>query len=248
MKIQPLLNVEKEIVAQVKNITFKIKKDGAGNVCFGSPVYFMCLNPKTKDLYPYLNDMLVVFHIMQSRTPGTLLRDDHLEKLLNTILRNVLTCNSSNETLMIDYSQKYDDLILTKLFNMSLDTDLVSTIMMIILFINANKILDNIAMQNDGTFIVDKEATLEYLQKYNKSITSRYIPYEQMKHTLYNICYAKYTIHGFSVMTKDADKIQEKKRMIDSLIGTSICSLKSILKSDTTNNSKPKTPKKVSFK
>lgn len=246
IKIQPLLDEEKEIVAKVKNTTFKIKRDGAGNVCFGSPVYFMCLNPKTKDLYPYLNDTLVVFHLMQSRTPGTLLRDDHVEKLLNTILRNILTCGS-NEMLAIDYSQKYDDLILTKLFNMSLDTDLVSTIMMIVLFMNANKMLDSITMQNDGSFIVDKEVIVEYLQRYNKSITSQNITYEHMQHALYNICYEKYTIRGFSKTTRDMDKIQEKKRMIDTFMGTSLCSLKSILKSDTTENTTPKIPKKVTF-
>jgi hypothetical protein len=246
IKIQPLLDEEKEIVAQVKNITFKIKRDGAGNVCFGSPVYFMCLNPKTKDLYPYLNDMLVVFHLMQSRTPGTQVRDDHLEKLLNTILRNILTCGS-NEMLSIDYSQKYDDLILTKLFNMSLDTDLVSTNMMIVLFMNANKMLDSIAMKNDGTFIVDKEATVEYLQRYNKSITSQYITYQHMQHALYNICYEKYTVRGFSKTTRDMEKIQEKKRVIDTLMGTSLCSLKSILKSDTSENTPRKIPKKVTF-
>jgi hypothetical protein len=244
--ILPLLDKENEIVAKVKNVTFKLKKDGAGNICFGSPDYFMCLNPKTKDLYPYLNDMLVVFHLMQSRTPGILLRDEHVEKLLNTILRNILTCNN-NEMLAIDYSKKYDDLLLTKLFNMSLDTDLLSTIMMIILFANTNKILDSVSMQDDGGFVVDKEAVIEYLQKYNKSITGQYISYKQMKHTLYNICYAKYTVHGFSVMTKDADKIEEKKQMIDTMMRTSVCSIKSILKS-ASDSVTPKLPKKVTFK
>lgn len=246
-KIQPLLATEKEIVATVKNTTFKLKKDGAGNICFGSPAYFMCLNPKTKELYPYLNDMLVVFHLMQSRTPGTLLRDDHVEKLLTTILRNILHCNR-NETLLIDYSQKYDDLILTKIFNMSLDTDLVSSLMMIILFANTNKILDSIVMSNDGTFVAGKNDILEYLKQYNKAIMGNTIPYQQMKHTLYNICYEKYTLHGFSVMTKDSEKIQQKKLMIDSVLKTSVCSLKSILKSENAKSTTPKTPKKVSFK
>jgi len=245
IKMQPLLSVEKEIVATVKGTTFKLKKDGAGNICFGSPVYFMCLNPKTKELYPYVNDMLVVYHLLQSKTPGTLQRDEHVEKLLNTILKNILPCNS-NETLAIDYSVKFDHLILTKLFNMSLDTDLVSSLMMIILFMNVNKVLDSVAMHNDGTFIVRNEETFRYLKQYNNSIRITEIPYQQMKHTLYNICYAKYTVHGFSVLTKDAEKIKENKQMIDTLMGTSVCSLKSILKSDNAIST-PKIPKKVSF-
>jgi hypothetical protein len=245
-KIQPLLEKEKEIVATVKNTTFKLKKDGAGNICFGSPVYFMCLNPKTKELYPYLNDMLVVFHLMQTRTPGSLIRDDHVERLLNTILQNILPCNRG-KAFSIDYSKKYDDLLLTKLFNMSeLDTDLVSSLMMIILFANANIMLDSLVIENDGTFVVSNNETIDNLQQYNKAIKSNRIPYQQMKHALYNICYATYTLHGFSVMTKDVEKRNQKKQMIDSLLGTSVCSLKSIMKSDNVNTL-PKPPKKVTF-
>lgn len=241
-KIQPLLETEKEIVATVKNITFKIKKDGLGNICFGSPTYFVCLNPTTKTLFPYVNDMLVVFHLMQLRSIENT-RDSNVEKLLETILRNIFPCKA-NEELSIDFSKKYDDLLLTKLFNSPLDTDLMSSLMMIILFSNENKIIDSLTMNNDGSFFVMKEATLDYLQKFSNMRLDAQIPYKTMKHILYNVCYSKYTVHGYSVITPDEDAKKARKELIESTIAQPLCSIKSILK---TEDSEPKPKKTVTF-
>ena len=244
-KIQPLLAAEKEIVATVKNTTFKIKKDGVGNICFGSPTYFLCLNPVTKDLYPYINDMLVVFHIMQSKSVEKT-RDEHVEKLLMTMLRNVFPCKT-NEELFIDFSEKFDDTLLTKLFNSTLDADLMASLSMIILFANENKILDSLLMNSDGSFSIIKDSTLNYLQKFSKSPIDNIISYKKLKHILFNMCYSKYTVHGYSFITKDEQAIKDRKELIESTLSQqSLCTIKSILK-DASSSSEPKIKKKVTF-
>ena len=242
-KIQPLLAAEKEIVATVKNTTFKIKKDGVGNICFGSPTYFLCLNPVTKDLYPYINDMLVVFHLMQTKSIEKT-RDEHVEKLLMTMLRNVFPCNT-NEELFIDFSEKFDDTLLTKLFNSTLDADLMASLSMIILFANENKILDSLLMNNDGSFSIMKESTLNYLQKFSKTPLDNIISYKKLKYILFNVCYSKYTVQGYSYMTQDEEALKNRKELIESTLSQqSLCRLKSILKTD---SSEPKIKKKVTF-
>lgn len=243
-KIEPLLATEKEIVATVRNTIFKIKKDGLGNICFGSPTYFVCLNPTTKELFPYVNDMLVVYHLMQMRSVENT-RDPNVEKLLMNILRNIFPCKT-NEELSIDFASKYDDLLLTKLFNSTLDTDLMSSLMMIILFSNENKIIDSLTMNNDGSFTVIKEATFDYLQKFSKMQLDTEISYKTMKHILYNICYSKYTVHGFSVITPDEEAKKSRKELIESTIAQPMCKIKSILKTSD-ENSEPKPKKTVTF-
>ena len=226
-KIQPVLEIENEIVATVEGTTFKLKKDGMGNICFGSPVYFMCLNPRKKDLYPYINDMIVVYHLMRNRITGQRKRDADVEKLLDSILKNVFSCDAGDFSL--DYNEKYDDLILTKLFNSKLDKEFTAALMMIILFANENKIIDTISMRNDGTFVLS-DPTLSYLRKFTKKNLRNRLTYEDMKHTMYNLCYAKYTVHGFKTINTDSVKIQDRTELIDALMKTSLCTLKSILK------------------
>ena len=222
-KIKPILETEKEIVATLKGVTFKIKKDGAGNVCFGSPIYFMCLNPSTNELYPYINDMLVVFHILRKRSTGNFNRDENVETILNTILSNVMTeCDEEISKFYIDYSSKYDDMVLTKLFNSKLDKDILSSLMMIILFTNKNKFLEDVVMENDGTFIVNN-SNLKYIQQFHSESLSNMIPYKIMKHALYNMCYAKYTLHGFSMIASDSNKLPERKKLINDMLKIPLC-------------------------
>ena len=221
-KIAPVLEKEKEIVVTIKNTTFKLKKDGVGNICFGSPNYFMCLNPYTYELYPYINDMIVVYHLLRQRSIG-LGRDTNVETILNTILSNVLSPSCDKGTkFFVDYSTKYDNIILTKLFNSKLDTDLLSSLMMIVLFSNKVKSLEDVSMNNKGMFMVNN-GTLSYLQQFHKLPMSNMILYKDMKHALYNMCYAKYTIHGFSMVTNDSKQIEERKQMIDEMLKVSTC-------------------------
>ena len=222
-KIAPILEKEKEIVVTIKNTTFKLKKDGMGNICFGSPVYFMCLNPSTNELYPYINDMIVVYHLIKQRSMGVLGRDKNVETILNTILSNILSPCDKSSSFFVDYSTKYDNLILTKLFNSTLDKDLLSSLMMIVLFSNNSlKSIEDVVMNNKGMFMVNDE-TLMYLQQFHKLPMSTMMTYKDMKHALYNMCYAKYTVHGFSMLTNDSKKIQERKQMIDEMMKISTC-------------------------
>ena len=222
-KIAPILEKEKEIVVTIKNTTFKLKKDGMGNICFGSPTYFMCLNPSTNELYPYINDMIVVYHLIKQRSMGVLGRDKNVETILNTILSNVLPPCDKGLSFFVDYSTKYDNLILTKLFNSTLDKDLLSSLMMIVLFSNNSlKTIEDVSMNNKGMFMVN-ERTLMYLQQFHKLPISNMITYKDMKHALYNMCYAKYTVHGFSMLTNDSKQIEERKQMIDEMLKVSTC-------------------------
>ena len=221
LKIQPLLETENEIVVNIKETTFKLKKDGMGNVCFGAPVYFMCLNPKKKELYPYINDMIVVYHLMQLRKKGSINRDENVETILKTILTNVLPCPKND--FQLDFSQKYNDLLLTKLFNSSLDSDILSSLMMIILFANESKLIDTFMMRNDGSFFVN-DSVVKYLQKfYKKRLEGNVISYQQMKHILFNDCYAKYTVHGFSKLNNKPEDIKARTDLIDSMMKKSLC-------------------------
>jgi hypothetical protein len=222
-KIAPVLEREKEIVVTIKNTTFKLKKDGMGNICFGSPTYFMCLNPSTNELYPYINDMIVVYHLIKQRSMGIFGRDKNVETILNTILSNVLAPCDEGSSFFIDYSTKYDHIILTKLFNSKLDTDLLSSLMMIVLFSNNSlKSIEDVSINNKGMFKVTDQ-TLMYLQQFHKLPMSNIITYKDMKHALYNLCYAKYTVHGFSAMTYDEKEIQKRKELIDEMLKTSTC-------------------------
>jgi hypothetical protein len=222
-KIQPILEEEKELVAKIQNTTFRIKKDGMGNICFGSPIYFMCLNPSTNELYPYINDMLVVYHLMRQRAAGRDdTRDSNVETILTTILKNVVEgCDKG--TFALDYSTQFDDLVLTKLYNSKLDTELLASLMMIILFYNKSiKGLGDVSMTKSGTFMVDNK-TLGYLQQFHKNELTNMIPYNEMKHVLYNMCYAKYTVHGYSILSDNAVKLEERKQLIDKMMKTPIC-------------------------
>lgn len=222
-KIAPVLEKEKEIVVTIKKTTFKLKKDGMGNICFGSPTYFMCLNPSTNELYPYINDMIVVYHLIKQRSMGIFGRDKNVETIMNTILGNILSPCDDGSSFFIDYSTKYDNLILSKLFNSKLDTDLLSSLMMIVLFSNNSlKSIEDVSMNNRGMFMVNDE-TLMYLQQFHKLPMSNMITYKDMKHALYNLCYAKYTVHGFSMLTKDEKEIQKRKEMIDEMLKISTC-------------------------
>ena len=222
-KIQPILEEEKEVVAQIQNTTFRIKKDGMGNICFGSPVYFMCLNPSKNELYPYINDMLVVYHLMRQRAAGRDdTRDSNVETILTTILSNVVEgCDKG--TFALDYASKYDDLVLTKLFNSNLDTEVRASLMMIILFYNNSiKALNDVTINKTGTFMVDNK-TVDYLQQFHKNELTNMIPYKEMKHVLYNMCYAKYTVHGYSILSDNAVKLEERKQLIDKMMKTMVC-------------------------
>lgn len=243
-KIKPALEEEKEIIAKIHGTTFRVKKDGMGNICFGSPEYFMCLNPSKNELYPYINDMLVVYHLMRQRSLGMenrKYRDSNVELILNTILSNVVEgCN--NGTFFLDYGTKYEDLILTKLFNSKLNTEILASLMMILLFYsNSVKVLENISMNKNGSFAVNNK-TLIYLQQFHRSELTNMIPYKEMKHVLFNMCYAKYTIHGYSVLSDDAMKLDDRKQIIDKMLKTSTC--KPFEKNDVASVSVPvvKTP------
>lgn len=247
-KVMPLLDYEKEISASLKNTTFKLKKDGIGNICFGSPHYFMCFNPKTKDLFPYTNDMMIVYHIMLKKAMG-INRFVNVEKVIDSILRNVIgNCNKEGEAFYIDYTTKFDDTVLTKLFNSKLDTEILSSLMMMVLFMNRSKLLDEvIGMNDDGSFMVS-EGLRGFLQKFYPHRLHSDIPYSAMKHALFNISYNKYTLEGYSMIVKDQEKIDAKQKFIEENMAKSLCAvkksseLKSILKSD--NVSSTDQPKK----
>jgi len=183
----------------------------------------MCLNPSTNELYPYINDMIVVYHLIKQRSMGVFGRDKNVETILNTILSNVLPPCDEGSSFFVDYSTRYDNLILTKLFNSTIDTDLLSSLMMIVLFSNNSlKSIEDVSINNKGMFKVTDQ-TLMYLQQFHRLPMSNIITYKDMKHALYNLCYAKYTVHGFSALTSDEKQIQERKEMIDEMLKTSTC-------------------------
>ena len=248
-KIMPLLDYEKEIEASLKNTTFKLKKDGVGNVCFGSPNYFMCFNPVTKDLFPYTNDMLVVYHIMLKKAMRAT-RFVNVEKVIDSILRNVIgnSCKEG-ERFYIDYTTKFDDVVLTKLFNSKLDTEILSRIMIIVFFMNRSQLLDEvIGMNDDGSFMVSEGLRI-LLQKFYPHRLRPNVSYEAMKHALFNICYNKYTVDGYSTSNKNIENIAAKQKFINENMAKSLCvvaePLKSILKSDNMTSTEPK--KEVTF-
>jgi hypothetical protein len=221
-KIQPVIDYEKEIVVKVDGKLLKLKKDGMGNICFGSPKYFMCMNPKTQKIYPYVNDILVVFHILSKKSRRETVFPN-VEELLNIMLSNIFKCEAG--TFAADYkSEKMEDVLLTKIFNSNLDADLQSTLMMIIVFMSKNPILNGVEnMSNNGTFVVSNYLK-EYLQQfYPTQLPGNYISYQQMKHAMFNICYLKYTEDGYSKLVSDTDKRKKKKQTIDADLAVSFC-------------------------
>lgn len=216
--IEPILNIEKELTANVKGSQFKIKKDGVGNVCFGSPDYFLCLNPTKEEIFPYVNDKLVVYHIMKTRVTNTKFRDDDVEEILKKVIGNVIPCAES-----IDFgSPDFHSILLTKLFNSNLDTKILSRLMMIILFMSQSSIIDSFTMTDDGSFITSN-ATVTFLQAFVPFELRNVISYRQMRHALYNLCFAKYTMRGFSSVETDKSKLDERKELIDSTVAKSLC-------------------------
>jgi hypothetical protein len=208
--IEPILNIEKELTANVKGLNFKIKRDGVGNVCFGSPEYFLCLNPTKKEIFPYVNDKLIVYHIMSTRVANTKFRDDDVEKIVRKIIGNVIPCAET-----IDFtSPEFHSILLTKLFN--------SKLMMVVLFMSQSSIIDSLTMNDDGSFYTSN-ATTTFLQAFVPYELMNQISYKQMKHALYNLCFAKYTLKGFSAVESNKTKLDERKALIDSTITKSLC-------------------------
>jgi hypothetical protein len=222
-KIQPVIDYEKEIIVKIDGQMLKMKKDGMGNICFGSPVYFMCLNAASQKIYPYVNDILVVFHILSKKSRRET-AFPHVEELLDIMLSNIFKCPDGS-TFAADYkSDKMEDVLLAKIFNSNLDIELQSMLMMIIMFMSKNPILNGVEnMSNNGTFVVSNYLK-EYLQQfYPQQFHGNYISYHQMKHALFNICYFKYTVDGYSALIKDEDKRKKKKDMIDANLAVSMC-------------------------
>lgn len=222
-KIQPVIDYEKEIIVKVEGQMLKLKKDGMGNICFGSPVYFMCLNPVTQKIYPYVNDILVVFHILskKSRRETTF---PHVEELLDVMLANIFKCPDGTKFAGDYKSARMEDVLMTKVFNSKLDVELQSMLMMIVLFMSKNPILNGVEnMSNKGTFVVSNYLK-EYLQQfYPQRFSSNYISYQQMKHALFNICYFKYTMDGYSKIVTDVDKKKKKEETINSDMAVTFC-------------------------
>lgn len=216
--IESILNIETELTATVKGNNFKIKKDGVGNVCFGSPDYFLCLNPEKKDIFPYINDKLVVYHIMRGRVANIKYRDEDVERIVKKIIGNVIPCGDSVDLTAIDF----DSLLLTKLFNSNLDPKIMSKLMMIILFMGSSSIIDSLTMNNDGSFSTSN-ATRDFLQSFVPYEIYTDLSYKQMKHALYNLCFAKYTVKGFAAVTSDTAKVEERKVLIESTVNKSLC-------------------------
>lgn len=216
--IEPILNIEKELTATVKGHNFKIKKDGMGNVCFGSPEYFLCLNPTKKEIFPYVNDKLIVYHIMRTRVANTKFRDDDVENIVKKIIGNVIPCAET-----IDFSSPdFHSILLTKLFNSNLDAKILSKLMMVILFMSQSSVIDSLTMNDDGSFHTSN-ATTAFLQAFVPYELMNHISYKQMKHALYNLCFAKYTLKGFSAVESNKTKLDERKALIDSTVTKSLC-------------------------
>jgi hypothetical protein len=223
VKIQPILDYEKDIEMTMRHSTMKLKKDGMGNICVGSPKYFMCFNPNSQEIYPYVNDMLVVFHTLRMKS----LRETsfpNVEKLLNTMMSNIFMCEVGNN-FSVDYkSDKTEDVLLTKIFNSKLDVDIQSMLMMIIFFMGKNPMLRGIQnMSNNGVFIVSDSLKPYIQQFYPAKLKGNYVTYQQMKHALFNICSYKYTAEGFANVVKDAEKRKVKKAFIDANMAESLC-------------------------
>lgn len=222
-KIQPILDYEKDIEMTMRHTTMKLKKDGMGNICVGSPKYFMCINPNTQEIYPYVNDMLVVFHTLRMKS----LRETsfpNVEKLLNTILSNIFMCEAGSN-FSVDYkSDKTEDILLTKIFNSKLDVDMQSILMMIIFFMGKNPLLRGIQnMSTNGVFIVSDSLKPYIQQFYPAKLKGNYVTYQQMKHALFNICSYKYTAEGYGNVVKDAEKRKIKQAFIDANMAESLC-------------------------
>lgn len=216
--IEPILNIEKELTATVKGNNFKIKKDGVGNVCFGSPEYFLCLNPTKKEIFPFVNDKLIVYHIMRTRVANTKFRDDDVEKIVKKIIGNVIPCAET-----IDFtSPDFHSILLTKMFNSNLDAKILSKLMMVILFMSQSSIIDSLTMNDDGSFYTSN-ATTTFLQAFVPYELINHISYKQMKHALYNLCFAKYTLKGFSAVESNKTKLDERKALIDTTVTKSLC-------------------------
>ena len=222
-KIQPILDYEKDIEMTMRHTTMKLKKDGMGNICVGSPKYFMCINPNTQEIYPYVNDMLVVFHTLRMKS----LRETsfpNVEKLLNTILSNIFMCEAGSN-FSVDYkSDKTEDILLTKIFNSKLDVEMQSILMMIIFFMGKNPLLRGIQnMSTNGVFIVSDSLKPYIQQFYPAKLNGNYVTYQQMKHALFNICSYKYTAEGFANVVKDVEKRKVKQAFIDANMAESLC-------------------------
>ena len=215
--IESILNVE-ELTASVSDVQFRIKKDGVGNICFGSPDYFLCLNPSKKEIFPYINDKLVVYHIMRTRVTNTKYRDPDVESIVRKILGNVIPCGESVDFSALDF----DSLLLTKLFNSSLEPKILGRLMMIILFMSQSSIIDSLTMTEDGSFVTSN-ATKIFLKSFVPFELRNIISYKQMKHALYNLCFAKYTMNGYSAVMTDKTKLDERKALIDSTVSVSLC-------------------------
>jgi len=222
-KIQPILDYEKDIEMRMRNTTMKLKKDGMGNICVGSPKYFMCINPNKQEIYPYVNDMLVVFHTLRMKS----LRETsfpNVEKLLNTMLSNIFMCEAGSN-FNVDYkSEKTEDILLTKIFNSKLDVEIQSILMMIIFFMGKNPMLRGIQnMSTNGVFIVSDSLKPYIQQFYPVKLNGNYVSYQQMKHALFNICSYKYTAEGYANVVKDAEKRKIKQAFIDANMAESLC-------------------------
>lgn len=222
-KIQPILDYEKDIEMTMRHTTMKLKKDGMGNICVGSPKYFMCINPNSQEIYPYVNDMLVVFHTLRMKS----LRETsfpNVEKLLNTMLSNIFICEAGNN-FSVDYkSDKAEDILLTKIFNSKLDVEMQSILMMIIFFMGKNPLLRGIQnMSTNGVFIVSDSLKPYIQQFYPTKLNGNYVTYQQMKHALFNICSYKYTAEGFANVVKDVEKRKVKQAFIDANMAESLC-------------------------
>lgn len=222
-KIQPILDYEKDIEMTMRHTTMKLKKDGMGNICVGSPKYFMCINPNTQDIYPYVNDMLVVFHTLRMKS----LRETsfpNVEKLLNTMLSNIFICEAGRN-FSVDYtSDKTEDILLTKIFNSKLDVEMQSILMMIIFFMGKNPLLRGIQnMSTNGVFIVSDSLKPYIQQFYPVKLKDNYMTYQQMKHTMFNICSYKYTAEGYANIVKDMEKRKVKQAFIDANMAESLC-------------------------
>lgn len=217
VKLQDILKIE-ELKASINEVSFRIKSDGVGNICFGSPDYFMCLNPNTKKIFPYINDKLIVYHIMLNRVTGVRFRDPEVENIVKSVLSNVIPCSD-----VIDLGKgDVDSIILTKLFNSSLDPKILSRLMMIVLFMSPIPLVDSLTMTEEAVFFTS-DATRTFLQSFVPFELTNVISYKAMKHALFNFCFAKYTVQGFEAVEKDEKKREERKSLIDTTLSMSFC-------------------------
>ena len=77
-------------------------------------------------------------------------------------------------------------------------------------------------MNDDGSFYTSN-ATTAFLQAFVPYELINHISYKQMKHALYNLCFAKYTLKGFSAVESNKTKLDERKALIDSTVTKSLC-------------------------